>query len=436
MNPRACAAHVVRRVVADRRSLANALPEYQVMEDARQRALVQELAYGVMRWYIRLDAIAEQLLLRPLKERDLDLRCLILVGLYQLACLGVPAHAAVHETVAATRDLGKGWGSGLVNAVLRGYQRRSAELGSKLDRDPVTCYAHPAWLLEYLRGDWPQHWEAIARADNERPPLSLRVNVRYMRRDEYLAQLNEADQAAVALEYATQGIRMLKPAGVDQLPGFAEGWVSVQDGAAQLAALVLEAGPGERVLDACAAPGGKTGHILELQPDLAYLAAVDRDKVRLQQVAENLLRLGLTADLIVADATRPETWWDGRPYDRILLDAPCSASGVIRRHPDIKLLRQASDVSAVAETQKHLLAALWPLLSPGGMLLYATCSVLRQENSAQIEEFIARHPDAIHQPIPASWGHECECGRQILSGEGDMDGFYFARLIKKAVAAR
>jgi 16S rRNA (cytosine967-C5)-methyltransferase len=428
---RARAARVLVRIIVDGKSLADALPEgLGPVTDNRQRALLQELSYGTLRWYFRLDAMLGQLLRKPLKQRDADLRCLLLTGLYQLDQLAMPQRVAVHETVQATRALDKSWASGLVNGVLRNYQRNAAELEAAISEKPEACHAHPGWLIERLQSDWPDDWPAILAANNVRPPFSLRVNRQRVTRDEYMEILADQPLEATPLVAANEGIRLDKPVPVEALPGFSAGVVSVQDGAAQLAAGLLALEPGQRVLDACAAPGGKTAHILESGVALIGLTAIDIDASRLERIAENLSRLGLHADLVAADASMPSTWWDGVHYDRILLDAPCTATGVIRRHPDIKLLRKPDDVTALVSRQQVLLQSLWPLLTPGGMLLYSTCSVLAAENSEQIERFLALQADAAEIPVNASWGHACKHGRQLLPGENEMDGFYFACLHK------
>ena len=428
---RARAARVLARVIFEGCSLANALPEgLEPVTDGRQRALLQELSYGTLRWYFRLDAMLGQLLSKPLKQRDADLHCLLLTGLYQLDQLAMPQRVAVHETVQATRALDKSWASGLVNGVLRNYQRNAAELEAAISEKPEARHAHPGWLIECLQSDWPDDWSTILAANNARPPFSLRVNRQRITRDEYLEILAEQSLEATPLAAVAEGIKLDKPVPVEALPGFSEGIVSVQDGAAQLVAGLLALEPGQRVLDACAAPGGKTAHILEGGIEFAGLTAIDIDGSRLERVAENLSRLGLHADLVEADATLPSTWWDGAHYDRILLDAPCTATGVIRRHPDIKLLRKRDDVAALVSRQQDLLQSLWPLLPPGGMLLYSTCSVLAAENSEQIERFLVQQADAAEIPVNASWGHACKHGRQLLPGENEMDGFYFACLRK------
>lgn len=402
----------------------------KAVADPRQRALVQELVYGTLRWYYRLQAVLDRLLKRPLRQRDGDLYCLLLSGLYQLSRLEVPSHVAVNETVQATRELKKEWASGLVNAVLRGYQREAARLDAVAEQSREARYAHPGWLIDELQTDWPADWEDILDAGNQRPPLSLRVNQRQIGRDDYLVLLLQSGIKARAMRYAPHGIVVESPVPVEALPGFAEGRVSVQDGAAQQATGLLNLAVGQRVLDACAAPGGKTTHILEAEPGLESLTAVEIDPGRVRRIEENLSRLGLTARVIQGDAANPEAWWDGRCFDRILLDVPCTATGVIRRHPDIKLLRRHQDITALVMRQAQLLQTMWPLLAAGGMLLYTTCSVLAEENDGQIERFLSVHTNAEATTIEVAWGRSCTHGRQILPGEEDMDGFYFACMRK------
>ena len=342
----------------------------------------------------------------------------------------MPQRVAVNETVQATHALNKQWASGLVNGVLRNYQRQAAELEAGVAAEFVSGYAHPAWLIEQLQFDWPNDWEQILTANNARPPFSLRVNRQRITRTEYLETLAGQSLDANLLEYTSSGVQLDKPVPVDVLPGFSAGYVSVQDGAAQLAAGLLDLHPGQRVLDACAAPGGKTAHILESQADLAMVTAVDIEPRRLTRIEENLSRLSLHASQIAGDVAAPSAWWDGKRYDRILLDVPCSASGVIRRHPDIKLLRKPGDITKLVSAQARLLQAMWPLLSSGGMLLYCTCSVLAVENSQQIAAFLETQEDAAEVKIDAVWGRECQHGRQIFPGENEMDGFYFACLTR------
>lgn len=394
----------------------------------QDRAFIQALCYGVIRHYYRLDCILRQLLHKPLK--DADVRALALIGLYQLAFMRVKTHAAVAETVGAMAK--KPGAKGLLNAVLRNYLRQRETLEAKADSDKTAALLHPAWLIRRIEQDWPEQAETILAANNRHPPFVLRVNALHGSRDAYLARLAEQQISALPAVACNTAIMLEKPQAVEQLPGFEQGDVSVQDCAAQLAAELLDVQPGQRVLDICAAPGGKTAHILETQPQLQELLAVDVDAGRLQRVHENLHRLRLNAQLLAADAAHPETWWDGRPFQRILLDAPCSALGVIRRHPDIKLLRRPEDIAQLAALQRSILDAAWTLLAPGGRLLYATCSVLKQENENQIAAFLTRHADADEEPIRAAWGIERPYGRQILPGNADdTDGFYYARLRKR-----
>ena len=416
-------------------SLSSALPAALDGLSPQDRGFTHELIYGCLRQYHRLDALLAGLLRQPLKPRDRDIHCLLLLGLYQLSSLEVKPYAAVHATVEAARGLDKAWAAKLINGVLRNYQRRAAELEAGLEGDPPARYSHPAWLLQRLQQDWPEDWPAIATANNRQPPLCLRINARHSDRAAYLARLDAAGIAARPLPGTSHGVQLESPAVIETLPGYAEGDFSVQDGAAQLAAPLLDPAPGQRVLDACAAPGGKTAHILEREPALAELVAVELEAGRLQRVRENLARLRLQARLVQGDVGRPEDWWDGVPFDRILLDAPCSATGVIRRHPDIKLHRRASDIDGLVRLQAGLLDAVWPLLRPGGRLLYVTCSVLRAENALQVNAFLERCPTARPLALALDPGRSDGAGRQLLPGvnpaaETAMDGFYYACLEK------
>ncbi|MBI5450420.1 MAG: 16S rRNA (cytosine(967)-C(5))-methyltransferase RsmB [Gammaproteobacteria bacterium] len=430
-DPRVIAARCLVELTTEHRSLSQLLPAYLAGLEPTTRALVQELCFGVARWHSRLEYLATQLLERPLRGRDADVQMLILIGIYQLIYMRIAAHAAVDQTVAAAGHLGKGWARGLVNAVLRNLQRRREELLAGAEQDAVARWAHPAWWLTRLQQAWPADWTTILEANNSRPPMTLRINMARTTRQLYLQRLLQAGIAADEVAAVPSALTLHQPMDVARLPGFAEGDVSVQDAAAQLAAPLLAPLPGERVLDACAAPGGKTCHVLECQPALAALLALDHDPQRLHRISENLQRTGVRADLVCADAAVPATWWDGVPFDRILLDAPCSASGIIRRHPDIKLLRQPADISALVIQQRLILDALWGALRPGGLLLYVTCSILPEENTEQMIAFMARHPEATEGGIDASWGRPMAVGRQILSGDQGMDGFYYAALRKR-----
>lgn len=428
-DPRVAAARIIQQVVAGR-SLSDLLAPQLEAVTPPNRALVQELCYGVCRWFPRLDAILARLLERPLKAKDGDVHALLLLGLYQLLNMRVAPHAAVAETVEAAKRLKKTWAAGLINGVLRRFQREQADMLADLEQDSAYRYAHPEWLLTELQAAWPEQWPSIVEAANGRPPMSLRVNLRKGSREAYLALLAAEGIEAAAIPHVASGLVLAKPVDVVQLPGFGQGLVSVQDGGAQLAAGLLDLQPGQRVLDACAAPGGKSCHILELQPQLAGLTVVDVEARRLSRVEENLQRLGLQAEVCVGDAAKPDGGWARQRYDRILLDVPCSATGVIRRHPDIKLLRRAEDIAALAALQMRILDAVWPLLTPGGMLLYCTCSLLPIENERQLAGFLASQGDARECPIDVPWGHRRTIGRQTLPGEQTMDGFYYALLQK------
>lgn len=429
MNTRWIAARIITRVLQDGQSLTSALDSaLKTVESAQDKAFIQAICYGVCRTYHRLDFILNALIDKPLKVWEV--KALILIGLYQLNYMRVKPHAAVSETVQAARSLP--WARALINAVLRNYLRKRDDLEQKADQIKSVALSHPDWFIEQLEQDWSGQAEKILLENNLPPPMTLRVNLAKTTREHYLQLLVEQGLSAQAVSFCTTGLILDRPMPIEALPSFADGWVSVQDTAAQLAAELLAVQPGQRVLDVCAAPGGKTAHILELQPDVSALVAVDIDENRMLRVRENLARLGLQATLIVADAAKPDDWWDSKTFDRILLDAPCSATGVIRRHPDIKLLRRVEDIAALVTTQKTILSAIWPLLSSGGMLLYATCSVLKQENEGQIQDFLSAHPDAKELPITADgWGIPQKCGRQILTGESAMDGFYYARLVKQ-----
>ncbi len=434
MNPRLAAARALAAVLDGKASLGTSLPPLLDKVEARDRGLAQDLAFGAARWQPRLELIAGKLLRKPFKEGDRDLEALLLVGLYQLFYTRIPAHAAIGETVGCVDKLKKTSAKGLLNAVLRNAQREGDSLIQELDRDPVLHTAHPRWLQKQLKAFWPEHWQAICAANNAHPPLILRVNRRHGSRDDYLARLRQVGFEAEPCTFSRDGIRLLQACDVTLLPGFAEGHVSVQDEAAQLAADLLQLAPGQRVLDACAAPGGKTCHLLEAEPALSEVVAVDLEAKRLARVRENLDRLGLEATLIAADGRDTAAWWDGKPFQRILLDAPCSATGVIRRHPDIKLTRKADDIPALATLQGELLDAMWPTLEVGGILLYATCSTLPTENTEVIEAFLARTPGARELDIAGPFGLKQPHGRQLLAQQDGHDGFYYAKLIKIAAA--
>ncbi len=425
------ASRILAKVFADQQSLATSMPlELDLMEDLRERALAQALCYGVMRHYYSLNFILSTLLDKKLKKKDSDVKALILIGLYQLDHMRTPAHAAVSASVESCKELKKAWAKNLVNAVLRRYQREHDKFPGLIAADDSANNEHPAWLLEILKDDYPQHWQSIIKENNLPPPMSLRVNLRKTDRDSYLKKLQATGIEAQASDLNQTGIVLSQPVGVEALPDFAEGHVSVQDLAAQLAIPLLEPQAGERILDACSAPGGKLAQLLETSPTLQQAVAVEKEPHRFKKLENTLERLGLSATLIQNDARAIDDWWDKQLFDRILIDAPCSASGVIRRHPDIKYLRTTEDIQNIMVLQAEILDALWPLLRKGGKLLYITCSVFKAENDEQIAAFSNKHNDVNSMPIQATWGMATKYGRQILPGENAMDGFYYAQLQK------
>ncbi len=427
---RAVAAHVLLQVSEQGQSLSKVLSvAQQTLANSNEGALLQEMCYGSLRWYYRLDAVIALLLNKPLKERDLDVFCLLLVGLYQLEFMHIPAHAVIKETVNAVLAMRKSWAKGLVNALLREYQRNAVQLNNDLEQDEEARYAHPLWMIERIKQDWPQYYHELLDANNQRPPMVLRINQQQTNVESYQQELQLLGIQSQQTAWVDSALVLEQAVNVFDLPGFSQGKVSVQDSSAQLAATLMQLAPGQRVLDACCAPGGKTMHMLEICPS-SQMLALDIDSERLLQVQENLDRAALSAQLLTGDAAQPSSWWDGQVFDRILVDAPCSGSGVIRRHPDIKLLRSAADIDDLVSRQAEILDAIWPLLAPGGMLVYSTCSVFRQENEYQIKAFLLGHEDARANVIDAQWGYECEQGRQILPDEQGMDGFYYARLEK------
>lgn len=415
---------ILTSLLQDRLSLAQQMP---VRADVSP--LTKELCYGVCRHYFRLQALVDCLLVK--KPKALEIWVALLMGLYQLHYMQKPDYAVVKETVDLLEKVRMGWAKGLVNAVLRNFCRQKSTILDKVSASSAFIHGHPEWLMQRLQKDWPQDWQGIVAANDLHPPMTIRVNQRKIAVAAYMQALEVSGIQACCHQIANEGITLNSPCEVVKLPGFEKGWVSVQDAAAQLAASLLCLASGHRVLDACCAPGGKTCHILECHPDLQECVALDVDSRRLDRVKENLQRLGLSATLITGSALTPEQWWDGRVFDRILLDAPCSATGVIRRHSDIKLVRTPEDVAQVTQTQRAMLEALWPLLAPGGLMVYVTCSVLSEENGEQIERFLQNHEDAVMQKNEESWGCSTAYGQQILPGSQGMDGFFYSVLIKK-----
>lgn len=422
MNTRAKAAQLIAPVIKGRGS-------FELPKDLSDAPLCAELCYGTLRWLPKLQCILSTLVSKPLRAKDADVQALLLIGLYQIEFMRVADHAAVTETVESARHLGKAWAAKLINGVLRNYLRSKDKLHDQLEPLPEFRHAHPEWMADAFSRSWPDQFEQIIQANNQRPPMTLRVNLSRIGREQYLERLAEDGITARPGKLSTAALTLEHPVAVESLAGFADGLVSIQDEAAQLCAPLLALQPHLQVLDACAAPGGKTSHILETQNQVK-LYALDIDSKRLHKVAENLQRLGLDATLQAADAG-DSSYWKEQKYDRILLDAPCSGTGVIRRHPDIKCLRRKSDLDQFAQQQARLLESVWQALAPNGLLLYVTCSIMPQENSELVEAFLASQPLARAEPIEVEWGLPSGPGRQLLPDTAGTDGFYFALLRKQ-----
>ncbi|GAB4183012.1 MAG: 16S rRNA (cytosine(967)-C(5))-methyltransferase RsmB [Wenzhouxiangellaceae bacterium] len=432
-NPRAVAARIIAAVVDDGHDLDSALEQQlAALSDPRDRALAQRLSYTTLRWLPALRWLLDQLLNKPLRGKKRPLERLLWVGLAQLWREQMPGHAVVHSTVAAADELGQSWAKGLVNACLRRFQREQQSLLQGLDASDAHHALPDDWLAQ-LRQDWPEQWQSIVAASHQQAPMWLRVNRRQCSRADFLAALKEANIDA-STGPGEDAVRLHQALAVDRIPGFADGWFAVQDAAAQGCVELLDLQPGQRVLDACAAPGGKTCHILERQPQVSLLA-LDRDPQRLARIEDNLRRLrldDLDCEVRCADAAAEATWPAGQAgFDRILLDAPCSASGVVRRHPDIPWRRPITDLQILTGLQQQLLQRLWPQLKPGGMLVYATCSIFRCENQQQIQQFLDQEPTAEAVP-PPPWGLAAGAGCQVLPGMEERDGFYYAVLRRTA----
>ncbi|QEE23276.1 16S rRNA (cytosine(967)-C(5))-methyltransferase RsmB [Rhodanobacter glycinis] len=426
---RALAAQALAEIALKGASLRDAMERHaRKLPDSRDRALLMALLSEGARWWLRFDPALDRLLEKPLRQKESVVHALLVLGLVQLEILGLQDYAAVAATVEATRALKKPRLAGLVNAVLRRWQRERESLLVALDADPRTRHAHPAWLATAITRDWPAQADTVMAADNCEPPLMLRANRRFGSREALLERLRVDGQTATAHDWLADGIVLPHSVDVTRLPGFDGGAFAVQDGAAQVAADLAELRDGLRVLDACAAPGGKACHLLE-RADID-LTALEFDAARTERIRQNLMRLRLNAKLVMGDAGAPKGWWKGRPFDRILIDAPCSATGVLRRRPDVRLHRRGSDISALVAQQQRILAALWPLLAPGGRLLYITCSLLRAENEGVIAPFLAAHADAKAIPFELPVGQAAAVGWQILPGDGDLDGMYYAAIEK------
>ena len=417
-------------VIHERKPLGDAIETVLTNKDLtpQDRGFIQTLSFGVVRWYWQLEDQLNPLLSKPIKNKERLVKYIILIGIFQIQHLKTPAHAAVSDTVECCQQLDKQWAKNLVNGCLRNYIR-SQEKKPNLEKIP-THYAHPKWMIDSIGQAWPEHKKAIFSANNQAAPLCIRVNKKYCTRDEYLVLLDNEKLEAKKDPYSPIGIRLAHSLPVNLLPKFAQGWVSIQDTASQMIAQFIEAKPKQRILDACAAPGGKTSLILESSADDVVMHALDINSSRNTKLNDTLHRLNLKANVIHGDASKPQEWWDGEFYQRILVDAPCSGLGVIRRHPDIKHLRQKNDLTELHQSQSSVLSACWNLLEPNGFLLYTTCSILPSENEQQIDRFLTNTPQAeainIHHPSAIKLVH----GVQSLPGISDMDGFYYCLLHK------
>tara|TARA_R110002095_G_C4247305_1_gene239640 strand:+ start:556 stop:1854 length:1299 start_codon:yes stop_codon:yes gene_type:complete len=431
MSSRLIAIQIIEQVIESKSTLTYALRNNESFKHAgKNKALIQEICYGTFRWYIQLEYILHLLLEKRIKKKDSRLKYLIIVGLYQLRFMRIPPHAVVSETVNTCKKIKMEWAKGLVNAILRRYIREPNIFNPDVNHDNNLATSHPKWFIEQLRQDWPEEWKSVLEANNQHPPMYLRINQLHQSREQYLVKMKTAGIAAEITPYSEQGVLLEKPIDVEQLPGFDKGDVSVQELAAQLSAELLDLKPEQTVLDACAAPGGKSSHILESQPRLKSLTVIEKDPNRAKRLSDTLIRLDLHAITKVADINDIDNWWDKGFFDRILLDAPCSATGVIRRHPDIKILRTPEEVKTIRTLQMQLLETLWKTLKQKGLLVYVTCSVLKQENSELIKQFIENNKDCILKPIDAEWGKDTGYGKQILTGQNNMDGFFYTCLEK------
>ena len=427
-NPRAATAYGIETVAFKKVGINKALNECLKNVEPRQHSFVSEIVHGVLRWYWRLDFYATEILPRPFRRRDANLHCLLLAGLYQIEFMAVPDYAAVSATVAAAKDMGKPWASGALNLALRNFLKSKSELASAMSSES-SRYSHPQWMIDRIRSEWPTRWEVILEANNTKPPMVLRINPDHATIADYLKKLQDVGIEAFPDETSPVGVCLKQPAVVSDLPGYYDGTVSVQDTASQLVAPIMDVQKNHRVLDACAAPGGKTAHILEMYFPVGKMVAVDKDARRCERIRENLDRTGFSATVHHADVACTKDWWDGVPFDRILVDAPCSGFGVIPRHPDIKHHRQPEDIQNWTREQYRILSALWPLLKYGGKLIYTTCSILDCENVGQVEKFLMHHPDCVAESLPAKIGFPRRVGGyQRLQGMYTGDGFFYARL--------
>jgi len=430
MNVRQLAVQALTPLLNNSGSLKYSLKKQLENCPENQRPFLQELCYGSMRFYPRLNSILQFLVPKTIRKKDNDIKALLVIGLYQLNHLRTAEHAAISETVDVCKSLNKSWATSLVNATLRNFQRDKENILAKLSEEIPFKFNHPDWFVNKLMHNWPDDWQKILQSNDQHPPLTLRTNNNIVSRETYIEKLAEENIVGFATKHSNSGITLEKPTDVTKLSGFDNGAFSVQDEAAQLAATLLAPKSGEHILDACSAPGGKLLHLLELTKENdATVQGIELETSRAERIKENFLRLGMDCPLHIADATRKD-WWDNKLFDKILLDAPCSATGVIRRNPDIKLLRQAEDIHSVSKLQKLILDNMWSMLKRKGVLIYATCSIFPQENEKIVASFIRNNDDAEHIKIEASWGHERPFGRQLFPMKNSHDGFYYA-MIKK-----
>jgi 16S rRNA (cytosine967-C5)-methyltransferase len=433
---RPAAAKAVVEVLVKRRSLSSVQADFEPMLEAKDKPMWQELTYGTLRFHLALELVAHKLLKKRFKTKDLDLQFLLEVGLYQLIYMRVEPFVAINETVNGAKSLDKEWACGLINACLRNFERTRDAMLKKLGGHPQFQTAMPNWILTHIKDAYPQDWKSIVAATNDSAPMFLRVNQKSFLdsdsntgRDDYLEELSDCDIAATACEFSQQGIQLTQAVNVNTLPGFSDGSCSVQDEAAQLAAQFLDLSDGEKVLDACAAPGGKTCHLLE-SADVS-VTALELDESRISRIYENLERLKLDAEVICTDASAVADWWDDKAFDSILLDVPCSAMGVIRRHPDIKFLRKPDDINELVKIQANMLDSICTTLKSGGKLLYATCSILPCENDEQIKAFLARNNGFSLEKIYCDGAIDTGFGLQFLPKINGHDGFFYC-LLKKS----
>jgi len=430
MNVRQLAVQALTPLLNDSSSLKYSLKKQLELCPENQRPFLQELCYGSMRYFPRLNSILSKLVTKPLRSKDSDIKALLIIGLYQLNNLRTAEHAAISETVDVCKSLNKPWATSLVNATLRNFQREKKQLAESLSEDIPFKYNHPDWFVNKLMHNWPDHWIDILNANDDHPPLTIRVNSNIVSRETYANTLLLEDITSNTTSFSQTGLTLDKPTDITKLNGFDNGTFSVQDEAAQMAAVLVNPMDGENILDACSAPGGKLLHLLELAKDKqTTVQGIELEASRAERIKENFTRLGMDCPLHIADATT-QGWWDGKLFDKILLDAPCSATGVIRRNPDIKLLRKAEDIHSVAKLQKQILENMWAMLKKGGTIVYATCSIFPQENEKIVASFIKNNDDAEHVKIAADWGYERDFGRQLFPKEKGHDGFYYAMIRK------